>query len=67
MTEERNDALRKDNASLLQRWLDRVRDEVESVNEKNEQEETSFRERERERNKEKEKEKLKEGEEKKES
>jgi len=36
LTEERNDALRKDNASLLQRWLDRVRDEVESVNERNE-------------------------------
>lgn len=30
--EARNDALKKDNASLLQRWLDRMNDEAERMN-----------------------------------
>ncbi|CAO1634472.1 unnamed protein product [Sympodiomycopsis kandeliae] len=33
--EARNDDLKRDNASLLQRWLDRARDEAEKVNEAN--------------------------------
>lgn len=33
--ESRNDDLKKDNANLLQRWLDRAREEVEKVNEAN--------------------------------
>jgi autophagy-related protein 16 len=33
--ESRNDDLKRDNASLLQRWLDRARDEADKVNEAN--------------------------------
>lgn len=33
--EARNDDLKRDNASLLQRWLDRARDEADKVNEAN--------------------------------
>lgn len=33
--EIRNDDLKRDNASLLQRWLDRMNDEAEKMNEGN--------------------------------
>jgi hypothetical protein len=33
--ELRNDNLKRDNASLLQRWLDRMNDEAEKMNEGN--------------------------------
>lgn len=33
--EMRNDDLKRDNAALLKRWLDRARDEAERVNEAN--------------------------------
>lgn len=33
--EGRNDDLKRDNAALLQRWLDRAREEAEKVNEAN--------------------------------
>jgi phosphoglycerate-specific signal transduction histidine kinase len=33
--EIRNDNLKRDNASLLQRWLDRMNDEAEKMNEGN--------------------------------
>lgn len=33
--ELRNDDLKRDNASLLQRWLDRMNDEAERMNEGN--------------------------------
>lgn len=33
--EIRNDGLKRDNASLLQRWLDRMNDEAEKMNEGN--------------------------------
>jgi hypothetical protein len=33
--ELRNDDLKRDNASLLQRWLDRMNDEAEKMNEGN--------------------------------
>lgn len=34
-TSLKNDALKKDNASLLQRWIDKMNDEVEFMNRQN--------------------------------
>ena len=42
--EARNDALKRDNASLLQRWLDRMNDEAAAMNLRTEEEERRVQE-----------------------